>query len=82
MGIAMVYQDTRLVSTLSVAWNLALGHEPGSPVLVDRKAMTSEARIALDRIGSYIDPTLPAGDLSCAEQQQVEIAPLPAMLVS
>ena len=38
-GIAMVYQDTRLVDDLDVAQNLLLGREPGSPFLVDRRIL-------------------------------------------
>src|SRR5215207_10009879 len=74
LGIAMVYQDTRLVPTLDVTWNISLGHEPGNRAFVDRRTMLDEARAALARIGSPVDPTAIAGDLSRAEQQQVEIA--------
>lgn len=74
LGIAMVYQDTRLAPTLDVAWNLALGHEPGGAVFVDRRAMDEAARDALAAVGADIDPRRMAGDLSRAERQQVEIA--------
>ena len=74
LGIAMVYQDTRLVPTLDVAWNIALGHEPGDRIFVDRPRMLADARAALARIGSAVDPAAVAGNLSRAEQQQVEIA--------
>ena len=74
LGIAMVYQDTRLAPTLDVAWNLALGHEPGGAVFVDRRAMDDAARAALAAVGADIDPRRMAGDLSRAERQQVEIA--------
>lgn len=73
-GIAMVWQDTRLVPTLDVAWNIALGHEAGGRLLVDRPAMIAAARQALARIGSDVDPLAPAGDLSRSQMQQVEIA--------
>ena len=74
LGIAMVYQDTRLAPTLDVAWNLALGHEPGGAVFIDRRAMDEAARAALAAVGADIDPRRMAGDLSRAERQQVEIA--------
>lgn len=74
LGIAMVYQDTRLAPTLDVAWNLALGHEPGGAVFVDRRAMDDAARAALAAVGADIHPRRMAGDLSRAERQQVEIA--------
>lgn len=73
-GIAMVWQDTRLVPTLDVASNIALGHEPGGRILPDRRRMVTEARRLLTRIGSAVDPLLPASALSRAEMQQVEIA--------
>ena len=43
LGIAMVYQDTRLVDDLDVAQNIWLGREPGSFFLVDRHAMEARA---------------------------------------
>lgn len=73
-GIAMVWQDTRLVPTLDVAWNIFLGHEPGGALIADRRQMNIEAQRLLDKIGSRVDPKTPAGDLSRAEMQQVEIA--------
>lgn len=74
LGIAMVYQDTRLATHLDVAWNIALGHEPGGGFFVDRAAMNEAARQVLDRLGADIDVTRPAADLSRAESQYVEIA--------
>lgn len=73
-GIAMVWQDTRLAATLDVAWNIALGHEPGGRIFVDRRRMLADARKALDRIGSTADPLAVPPDLSRAQMQQVEIA--------
>jgi len=73
-GIAMVWQDTRLVPTLDVTWNISLGHEPGGAIFADRGRMAEQARRLLDRIGSDVDPLAPAADLSRAETQQVEIA--------
>jgi ribose transport system ATP-binding protein len=73
-GIAMVYQDTRLVATLDIAWNIALGHEAGGGVFVDRGAMIAQAQAILARLGVELDPTLPVSALSRAQQQLVEIA--------
>jgi ribose transport system ATP-binding protein len=73
LGIAMVYQDTRLVPTLDAAANIALGREPGR-VLVNQRRLREDARYALAAIGSDVDIRRPAGDLSRAERQQVEIA--------
>lgn len=72
-GIAMVFQDTRLVATLDAAANIALGREPGR-MLVDARAMRVSAQAALAGIGSKVDVRRLAGELSRAERQQVEIA--------
>ncbi|MCW6510780.1 ATP-binding cassette domain-containing protein [Lichenifustis flavocetrariae] len=75
LGIAMVYQDTRLVPDLDVAQNIWLGREPGGAVLVDRAAMDRGAQAILDRLGIATLPlTARIRDLSVAERQIVEIA--------
>ena len=73
LGIAMVYQDTRLVPDLDVARNIFLGREPGG-ALIDLGAMRSEAARLLARLGEAIDVRRPVRDLSVAERQVVEIA--------
>jgi ABC-type sugar transport system ATPase subunit/ribose/xylose/arabinose/galactoside ABC-type transport system permease subunit len=72
-GVAMVYQDTRLVGALDAAWNVFLGHEPGGRILVDRAAMIERARALITRLGAAFDPTVPVSTLSRAERQLVEI---------
>jgi ribose transport system ATP-binding protein len=72
-GVAMVYQDTRLVGALDVAWNVFLGHEPGGRILVDRAAMIARSRALMRRLGADFDPTLPVSTLSRADRQLVEI---------
>ena len=75
LGIAMVYQDTRLVPDLDVAQNIWLGREPGGALLVDRAAMDRGAQAILDRLGIAPLPlTAPVRSLSVAERQIVEIA--------
>ncbi len=75
LGIAMVYQDTRLVPDLDVAQNIWLGREPGGPILVDRTAMDRDARAILARLGvASLAPTTMVRDLGVAERQIVEIA--------
>jgi ribose transport system ATP-binding protein len=73
LGIAMVYQDTRLVPDLDVAQNIWLGREPGG-LLVDRSQMEKKATEILTRIGARLPLTRPLRDLAIAERQTVEIA--------
>ena len=47
---------------------------PAVPFFVDRSKMNALAREALTRVGSPVNPTVVASDLSRAELQQVEIA--------
>ncbi len=73
-GIAMVYQDTRLVDDLDVAQNILLGREPGSALLIDRRALENSAGSILQRLGFPIDLRRQVRDLNTAERQIVEIA--------
>ncbi len=73
-GIAMVYQDTRLVDDLDVAQNIWLGREPGSPLLVNRRRMEADAASILRRLGLSVDLRRPVRELGSAERQIVEIA--------
>jgi ribose transport system ATP-binding protein len=72
-GIAMVYQDTRLVDDLDVAQNILLGREPGALLLINRRALEERARSILGRLGFPLDLRRPVRDLSTAERQIVEI---------
>ncbi|MBX6321783.1 MAG: ATP-binding cassette domain-containing protein [Rhodospirillaceae bacterium] len=74
LGIAMVYQDTRLVGELDVAQNVWLGHEPGGGLIMDRAAMERETARLMARLGIAIDPRRRVAELSTAERQLVEIA--------
>jgi len=57
-----------------VAENVFLGLEPTRFGVLDRRAMRGQASGLLRRLGSSIAPDSPAGDLSIAHQQIVEIA--------
>ncbi len=74
LGIAMVYQDTRLVPDLDVSQNIWFGREPGGTVLIDRSEMDRGARAIFDRLGVRIGLDTPVRDLSVAQRQLVEIA--------
>jgi simple sugar transport system ATP-binding protein len=79
-GIETIYQDSALVTQLSIARNLFLGREPVTgPRLLDRldqKAMNDVARELLKRVGitKEIPPTTPISALSGGERQAVAIA--------
>lgn len=71
MGISMVHQETSLVSQLSVAQNMVLGRER---LFNSGRALRNEARQLLRSLNFNVDPARPAGSLSTAQRQMVEIA--------
>lgn len=74
-GVAMIYQELSLAPDLSVAENISLGVEPTRGPFVRRQELRDRASAALKEIGRPELPLdLPAGRLSVAEQQLVEIA--------
>lgn len=73
-GIAMVYQDTRLVPDLDVAQNIWLGREPGGRLYVSRAEMERGARALLERLGVHVPLDRRVRDLAFDERQLVEIA--------
>jgi simple sugar transport system ATP-binding protein len=79
-GIETIYQDSALVTQLSIARNLFLGREPikGSRFFnrMDQKAMNSATDALLRQVGltKSIPPTTPIGSLSGGERQAVAIA--------
>lgn len=78
--IETIYQDSALVSQLSIARNLFLGREPvkGPPILnrMDQDEMNRVARDLLKQAGisKPIPPTTPVSALSGGERQAVSIA--------
>ncbi|MCW2882361.1 MAG: hypothetical protein JWQ95_6461 [Sphaerisporangium sp.] len=75
-GIRTVYQELTLVAQLSVTENLLMGNFPRRRGgLIDWPAAHARAKELLEGIGfGAIDPRTPAGRLSVARQQMVEIA--------
>ena len=74
-GIAVIYQQPTLFPHLSVAENLSLALDAGSPFSrIDWAKRRSDARRLLEAAGATIDPEASADTLSIAEQQMVEIA--------
>jgi simple sugar transport system ATP-binding protein len=79
-GIETIYQDSALVTQLSIARNLFLGREPlKRPHFMnrmDQDMMNQVAKDLLKRVGisKAIPPTTPIGSLSGGERQAVAIA--------
>ncbi|HEX6962872.1 MAG TPA: sugar ABC transporter ATP-binding protein, partial [Lacipirellula sp.] len=74
-GVAMIYQELSIAPHLSVAENILLGVEPKIGPLIKWKAVRERAAAALAELGRNDLPLdVPAGRLSVAEQQLVEIA--------
>ncbi|MBV9491687.1 MAG: sugar ABC transporter ATP-binding protein [Verrucomicrobia bacterium] len=79
-GIETIYQDSALVTQLSIARNLFLGREPlkGPRFFgrLDQRAMNQAARELLKQVGitKDIPPTTPISALSGGERQSVAIA--------
>jgi len=79
-GIETIYQDSALVTQLSIARNLFLGREltkgPAFLNRLDQAAMEEVARSLLAKVGisKKIPPTTPIGSLSGGERQAVAIA--------
>ena len=74
-GVAMIYQEFSLVSTLTVAENVFLGRLPRNATgLVDWRTIREQAVQVLARLGIAVDPDAIVRSLSVAEQQLVEIA--------
>ena len=71
----MVYQHFRLVSNLTVAENLALGH-PKLSVNISQEQLEDEARQLGEDYGLPVDPKARIWQLSVGEQQRVEILKL------
>jgi len=80
LGIETIYQDSALVTQLSIARNLFLGREPlkGPRIFnrMDKKLMEDVARQLLTEVGisKNIPPKTPINALSGGERQAVAIA--------
>lgn len=70
-GIAMVFQETSLVPTMTVAQNLYLGDEKMFNRL---RGVNIAAQQFLQSLNFPVDPTLDVGVLGAAQRQMVEIA--------
>ncbi|ROP36488.1 sugar ABC transporter ATP-binding protein [Saccharothrix texasensis] len=75
LGIATMYQELDLVSDISVAENVFLGHEPARFGFTRRRAARDLTRTLMTRLGHpEIGPDREVGLLSAAGQQLVSMA--------
>ena len=74
LGVAMIYQELTLVSELSVADNIFLGHEITKGIFLDRGEMRRRTEELLASIGIKVSPDTILKNLSIASQQMIEIA--------
>ena len=73
-GIAKVHQEINLVAELTVAQNIALGHEPRKHGLIDYSRMNSETDVILKKVGCKFSSTDLVKSLSAGEMQMIGIA--------
>ena len=75
-GIAMVFQEQSILTTLSVAENIFLGRENEFLRwgVLDKAAMNAAASVELEKVHLDVDPATSCGDLTFAGRQMVEIA--------
>ena len=73
LGLSIVYQETNMCPTISIAENLFLNREPGK-LFVNRTILEIQAKKYLDLVGLSVDPNSITSDLSNAEMQLLQIA--------
>jgi ribose transport system ATP-binding protein len=74
IGIAAIYQEFTLASTLTVAENIFLGQKVNNGLVVDKKKLNNKALKIIKRLKVNISPSALVSSLSVAEKQIVEIA--------
>ena len=77
LGVATIYQEFNLFSTLTVAENIYLGDElldKNAPKLFNLKEYAEKAQTVLDSMGVAIKPTQSIDEMTTASMQLVEIA--------
>lgn len=74
-GIVVIHQELSLAPHLTCGENIFLGHFPRNAIgMLDRHTIRNRTKELLDRLKIDIDPGLPVGQLSIAQQQMIEIA--------
>ena len=72
-GVAVIYQEFALVPEMTVAQNIALGHEPGERGLVAHRQIRDDAAAELERLAIDLPVDTPVKQLGVAGQQLTEI---------
>jgi ribose transport system ATP-binding protein len=73
-GISVVFQEFNLIPELTVTANVWLHRELTSWGFLASRKMRQETLALLEQVGADLDPATPAGQLSVAQQQLVEVA--------
>jgi len=73
LGVGMVHQHFMLVDTMSVAENIVLGAESGTPFALDLDAAAARIRSLSDEFTLSVDPHALVEQLSVGQQQRVEL---------
>ena len=73
LGIGMVHQHFMLVDTMTVAENIVLGAEPGSPVTLDLSKASLEIRRLSEEFKLAVNPNVIIEHLSVGQQQRIEL---------
>src|SRR5947207_8381904 len=73
LGIGMVHQHFMLVDTMTVAENIVLGAEPGTPISLDIRGAGKRIRSLSEEFHLAIDPGAVIENLSVGQQQRVEL---------
>jgi ABC-type sugar transport system ATPase subunit len=72
-GISAIYQELTIVPAMSAMANVYLGHTLSNAGLLNNRAMLAGFKDIAHRLGVHINPHTPAGKLSVADQQMLEI---------
>jgi ABC-type sugar transport system ATPase subunit len=72
-GIAMVYQEPKLVAALPAADNVFLGKMPRRGPFIARGTAKRRLRQIADEVGIEIDPAANAGELTLAKQRMLDV---------
>src|SRR3954466_10431327 len=75
LGISVIHQEFNLMPDLTVAQNLFIGREPRrAGVFTSERRLNARARALIERPQLPLRPEEPAGNLTVAKQQMVEIS--------